>query len=640
MSRFLRSAIGLTLVSATVALPQYVVASEQEARNAPFRVEQVIHQREEAHHSAIAGGSPLPGITRNFEVLDHVWLGGKAADGDVAFFNHGRDVGRFAYVGTWGPPCIGRGVKIIDVTRPRRAELVAVAGHASGTTYEDMDLVRIGRKVVLGVGLQDCNGTGRTGIQLFNVTNPRRPRALSFVEVPAGGVHELDLVVTPSGQALALLAVPFVEFLNTYLPHIDRGGELRIVDISDPTNPIELASWGIIADSSLPIFGGNDEISESFQGIGYYATHYAHSVRAADRGETAYVSYWDGGVLKFDMQDPSNPQLLGRTIYPIDADGDAHSLAIKNVDGVRYLFQNDEDFEALSPVVVTSSETGPEQFAGIEEPWMPTVLLETGEVSGEVFDAGDGCEATDFDGASGRIALADVTDPSYFGVIPRWSIPCDIAKPILNAAASGASALLVNVISPGDASPFRPVSGADVARIQTEAKGMPVALISSIDELADQLRAAPANQPPTVTLTPQAPGWGYVRIFRETETDTDGDGVFEFEQVGEMSALPHVKGEYPGPVGTWSVHNTEVIRNRAFSSWYAHGVVAWDLSDPTQPVRVGRFARASSARSSTFGDEAFPQVWGVAIDKARRIVYASDMRSGLWIVRPTGPADW
>jgi hypothetical protein len=139
-------------------------------------------------------------------------------------------------------------------------------------------------------------------------------------------------------------------------------------------------------------------------------------------------------------------------------------------------------------------------------------------------------------------------------------------------------------------------------------------------------------------MTPQEPSWGFVRVFRESETDADSDGVFDFEQVGEFSSLAHVTGEHPAPSGTWSVHNTEVAGRRAYSSWYAHGVVALDISDPANPVRVGRFARPSGARSGVFGDDPFPQVWGVAIDRKRGLVYASDMRSGLWILRPTGPA--
>jgi hypothetical protein len=31
-------------------------------------------------------------------------------------------------------------------------------------------------------------------------------------------------------------------------------------------------------------------------------------------------------------------------------------------------------------------------------------------------------------------------------------------------------------------------------------------------------------------------------------------------------------------------------------------------------------------------------VWGVAVDPDTGVVYASDIRSGLWIVKPTGAA--
>jgi len=101
-------------------------------------------------------------------------------------------------------------------------------------------------------------------------------------------VHELDMVVRADGRALALLAVPFTEFENTYFGG-DLGGEFKIVDVTNPSAPTLLADWGVIADSSLLIVAGNDEVSSSFQGIGNYAAYYAHSARAADGGMTAYV---------------------------------------------------------------------------------------------------------------------------------------------------------------------------------------------------------------------------------------------------------------------------------------------------------------------------------------------------------------
>src|SRR6266542_3200937 len=368
-----------------------------------------------AHEELTVKGSHVSSqIAENFDVLGHKNLGGGAPNGDVFFYDHGGDVGKFAYVGTWSGPCSGTGVKVIDVNDPTKPKVVAYAAKQNGVSTEDMVVRRIGDRDVLATGVQVCKAGHVGGVQLVDVTDPTNPVDLGFLPVPSGGVHELDLVVRPDGQALALLAVPFVEFDNTYFGD-DAGGEFRVVDVTDPANPVELSNWGVIADSSLPIVGGNDEVSSSFQGIGSFAAYFDHSVRAADDGMTAYVSYWDGGVLKFDISDPSNPQLLARTTYPIDADGDAHSMAFLDAQGDRFIFQNDEDFGPFGPTVVTTSATGDTEYAAIEEPWMPTLLSELGGLSGEVFDAGDGCQASDFTGSAGRIALADTVDPFYVG---------------------------------------------------------------------------------------------------------------------------------------------------------------------------------------------------------------------------------
>jgi hypothetical protein len=111
----------------------------------------------------------------------------------------------------------------------------------------------------------------------------------------------------------------------------------------------------------------------------------------------------------------------------------------------------------------------------------------------------------------------------------------------------------------------------------------------------------------------------------------------ECEQVGSFSDLPHVTGEYPAEPGFWSIHNTEVWRDRAYSSWYSHGIVALDLSDPTTPVRVGQFVPPARGRDIGL-PPTVTSVWGVALDRASGLIYASDERSGLWIVKPVGPA--
>jgi hypothetical protein len=575
----------------------------------------------------------------NFGVLGHAPLGGPTPHGDVFFYDHGGDIGKYAYVGTWSFPCSGVGAKIVNVNDPAAPRMAARTMTVKGVSHEDVVVQRIGDRDVLGIGIQQCGRRGNNGLKLVDVTNPAQPRRIGFFETPHG-VHELDIVERPDGQVLALLATPFVEFDNTYFG-TDNGGEVRIVDISDPANPSELSSWGAIADSSIEVFGGNDELTSSFQGLGYFGTHYAHSVRAADGGDTAYVSYWDGGVIKLDISDPANPEIVGRTSFDESDDGDAHSMYPLDVGAKRYILQNDEDFDPLAPTIVTSSATGDARYSGIEIQWAPTLLSRrAGVLTGRVHNAKNGCWASSYKGTRGKIALANTVDPFYRGVIDGWRVPCPIGEQIVLAGKAGAEALLFNFISPDDSFDYGPPRRKGLRQaVQKHAKGMPVVKISDIDEAAEQIRQALAAGPVKVALRAGVPSWGYLRVYDEdTAADINGDGVDEYRQVGRFTGLPHVLGERRTPPGSWSIHNTEVNGERAYSSWYSHGVVALNFTNPEQPTLAGQFVPAPSARFEAIFGPPGAEVWGVAIDPDTGIVYASDMRSGLWIVRPTGAA--
>jgi hypothetical protein len=575
---------------------------------------------------AQSGSNPSPLVANNFRLLGHANLGGGVPNGDVWFFDHGGSIGKFAYVGTWSAQCTGQGAKIVDVNDPRQPKWEGFVGARKGSSNEDVVVQRIGDRDVLGIGVQFCGAGGSDGLALFDVTDPRNPTELSFLPTPSG-VHELDMVVRPGGRALALLTTPFTEFSDTYFD-TDFGGEFRIVDITDPTDPQPLADWGIIEDSNLLIQGGNDEVSSSFQGLpGFFAAHYAHGVRAADAGMTAYVSYWDGGVLKFNIANPSAPVYLGRTIYPRGSSGDGHAMVPYDVGGTRYIIQNDEDFQTLPDVLVRSSATGTSAVEGFQQPWAPRKLTAGGQtVSGTIHDAGDGCQASDYAGAAGKLALADSIDPFYVGIIEDWPTPpCTIGQQTILAANAGATAFISNLISPDDAYAYSPgvgaraLAGADVYVIQ----------IADIDDVADAIRATPGAD--TMTITAKKPSWGYVRVFRETASN-------EWQQVGRFTDVPHAFGEHPTPPGSWSVHNTEVRGNRAYSAWYSNGIVAINLSNPTNPTRVGQFVPNTGARHANSLGVGPPEMWGVAIDPETGIIYGSEMRTGLWIVQPTGPA--
>lgn len=94
--------------------------------------------------------------------------------------------------------------------------------------------------------------------------------------------------------------------------------------------------------------------------------------------------------------------------------------------------------------------------------------------------------------------------------------------------------------------------------------------------------------------------------------------------------------------GIFSIHNTEVAGQRTaqmFSSWYSDGIVWWSLANRRNPVMKGQFVPPPTEDPTGFFP-AVPIVWGVYPDPASDLVIASDMNSGLWIVRPTGLGDF
>lgn len=575
------------------------------------------------HHKVpgTSAGAASPLVANNFTVLGHANLGGGVPNGDVWFFDHGGSVGKFAYVGTWSGQCTGQGAKIIDVNDPTRPQWVGFVGARKGSSNEDVVVARIGSRDVLAIGVQPCGARGQSGLALYDVTNPRKPSELSFFETPSG-VHELDLVVKQDGTALAAMALPFNE--AGMLFDQDIGGEVWIANITDPTSPTWVSDWGIMGDSTLLIQGGNDEITSSFQGLGFFAATYAHSVRFADGGSSLYVSYWDGGFVKLDVTDPGSPSLDGRTLYDTTDAGDGHSLTTYDVGGTRYLLANDEDFAGIPETIsVTTSAVPGAEFPGIQEPWAPTSLysLALGSISGVVHDAGDGCDTADYAGASGMVALADSVDPFY--PFELGDPPCPIGTQATLAAQAGAAAFVSNLISFDDPYPFGP--DADVSATV----GMPILQIADIDDVAEAIRAALTLGPVTFTATSEEPPtWGHLRVYAETGDD-------EWSQVGEFMG----PAEGPNtPPGSWSIHNTEVLGNRAYSSWYSAGIVALDLTNPTNPVQVGQFVPDTSKRHANSLGTGPAEVWGVAIDPETGTIYASDMRTGLWIVQPTGLA--
>jgi hypothetical protein len=564
----------------------------------------------ELRPAAGAVGQPAPEadagqqVAKNFKLLGHNDLGAEDTHGDV--WAHGD----FAYVGTWADPCNGRGVKVIDASELREPRLVGRLAARAGTSAEDVVVRRVSTGSfagdLLAVGIQSCAAepppeTEAFGAEFWDVSDPTAPQKLSEIGLAhgGGGVHELDLFQR-GDRVYALVATPFSEWFDPV-----PAGDFQIVDVTNPLVPVRVAHWGAGAHNLSP---------GPFFGQGSFGSRYAHSARASSDGTKAYVSYWDLGVLTFDISDIANPVLISRTRYGADADGDGHSVSEYG----NFLLQNDEDFDPRSPAVIRYAESG--QGIANESPAAAALWLQPGHelTAGVVRASNQGCAAGDYPAdTAGRIVVVATPFPD-FDSPPGSPALCTQGQQQEAAAAAGAAAVVHDFL----AFATSPQWFGEIAEV-----GIPVLY-------TDHATAWGIVTVGEATLRAGRPSWGFLRVFDKASG----------KQVAKFDRAPNVRA-FPPPDGDWSIHNNEVAGDRSYASWYSNGVVALDLrpldrTRPRDPVKVGQFVPPGAPSHSEFVRSGVAEVWGVAVAERDRgtVLFLSDMNSGLWIVKPTGPA--
>jgi hypothetical protein len=242
---------------------------------------------------------------------------------------------------------------------------------------------------VLFVGIQRCaaGGAAPSGLAIWDVTDPANPSELGFVSTARAGrgVHEFT-VRQQNGRWYAYLAVPNSE--------VSTGrGDLRIVDVTDPRQPTEIADWGAGRDAGLAV-GTGQQCRPACRGT--VAQAFLHSVSLSPDARIAYLSYWDQGVVLLDVSEPSAPVLLGQFAEPRPSEGNTHSVSV-TADG---------------KLALVGDETG-------SEPWGALRLVDVQDPANpvqvgafETPEAAAGLEAKDEYGYSLHNPLADDRDPT------------------------------------------------------------------------------------------------------------------------------------------------------------------------------------------------------------------------------------
>lgn len=506
------------------------------------------------------------------------------AHADLAAYND------LVFVGKQVRRCPPVGVDIIDISDPTQPTRLASTPPLPDTATEDMQALRIGERDVLVIGLQPCGQNGQQGIDLIDITDPRQPQRLAIFPAP-GGVHEMSVTVTPDGQALALLAVPFIEARSE---GTERAGDLLIVDISDPAAPTQLSEWGVLDAPEL-----GSEFFANSQG-GAMPITLLHSVRAGADGTMLYLSYWDAGVILLDISDPTAPRYVGRTQYaPID-EGNAHSVAIS--DDAALLALADEDFD-LDKIVLRSSAFAGEFSVG-EVPFATSISDLQGQMlTGELVEIGQACPNDDLPDLGGKIALIALGTCQWNGKI-AWAQEAGAIGAILyGPVIGGGDRMLAEggdaVLLPGN----RSVTIAIPALLVTPAVG---------EALRD------GSSPVTIEAGIEFRGWGGLRLFDLSDPANP-------QQIGSF-ATPNARQPEAERGEIYTAHNPELAGDTLYASWYSDGVQAIDISDPASPRSLAAWTGEDRP------DDAPPVlIWSVI--PHNDLLLASDMNYGLYVLQ-------
>ncbi len=502
--------------------------------------------------------------------------------------------GNYAYVGTFSSGtagfCPGTGVKIVDVSDPANPTFVDNLASPPLTRANDVKVAKVNTASFNGDLLvhtnEPCASGGAGGIMLYDVSDPTAAQFLGSMYTSAFGVHNTWIFKQGNRAYVGVVA-------NISPDSYD----FRIVDVSDPTSPNEAGRWSSTVSPDAP----PAETRGTSRSLGL------HDVTVNGNGTVAYLSYWDAGYILLDVSDPSDPAFLGVGPWPADAEGNAH--AAWPAQGGNLLVTSDEDFSGNGLGSVTTSvalggfgtvhEAAEAAFTPqLAGPFGPHAVAWVGKGDGIFSARGFGCAADPANPSTSGPAIpyGEPVDDKI-ALIQRGA--CRFDEKIAVAESQGAIGVIVfndtreDVITMGG----NPIVGIPGVFIRGS-RGNELAALREADVAVD------------ATLTPGSfNGWGFVRIWDTSDPEN-------IELLADVTLPSTFDTAAPNPFGS---HNVMVRGSTAYISWYADGLVAVDISQPTNPKVV--------AQAVDPGDN----YWGVYVQG--ELIFVSDRDTGLKIYK-------
>ena len=293
----------------------------------------------------------LPASRSNVELvgsLEPTAAFGPIVEGQIADLAVYKD---FAYLNAWSEEtCSKGGVYVVDVTNPRRPVDTGVFLPALPKNYHGEGAHGISVSTrdfkgdLLAVNNETCASTDvGGGFDLYDVTNPRSPKVLVQGAGDFGGEGQMTGPGTKAREYHSVFM--WKDDGKVYLVGTDNQ-ELHDVDIFDITNP--RAPKPVAEYDMLEQF---PQIAETPAPYGNEVFNHDMVVKEIGGRDVLLVSYWDGGYITVDVENPAKPIYKGDVdfgstdpLHPgnVPPEGNAHQAEF-SADN-RYFLAADEDF--------------------------------------------------------------------------------------------------------------------------------------------------------------------------------------------------------------------------------------------------------------------------------------------------------
>ncbi|HET9907292.1 MAG TPA: hypothetical protein VFQ23_11640 [Anaerolineales bacterium] len=557
--------------------------------------------------------------------------------------------GQWAFLANWGEPdCAGpetggqntpdAGAWVVDISDLENPVQVGfIPAHQDSRPGEGMQVVNVTTRQfngnILVMNNEHCGKNGKGGVSLWDVTNPRVPKKLSE--------HFGDNANLSRGDANDIhSAFAWDAGDNAYVVIVDNF-ETADVDILDITNPKRPR---LIRELDLDtMFPGITQVQLGLTQI------FLHDVvvKNIDGDWIMLLSYWDGGYVQLNVNNPANPTLVGDTDFNnpdpelFESTGASH-LPEGNGHQAEFTADNqhfigtDEDF---APYGATNFAIADGPFAGayssVPVPGAaPIVILDDQFLNGPVVYGGYGCPAS-----------APIPSPGSISGYEASLLPGEEKIIVLQRGPTGDPSAPEGACFPGEKAHQAVLAGWEAVVFVQRHGGTENPPFCGSGAFVDQVVGVCTNHeayhnmfntPVSFGPYPDGPaigsvgnkieataafdGWGYVHLFSNTLV---GGKFAELDTF----AIPEAHNEaFAVGFGDLTVHEVATHPtdpSRAYLSYYSGGLRALEIQG-TELVEAGGYL-----------DPQGNNFWGVEVFVRDGCTYiaGSDRDSGLWIFR-------